>query len=41
MLSLDLYEEMSEDLLLAIEMFFIGGQLSLLRTAVLQKITSH
>ena len=41
MLSLDLYEGIPEDLLLAIEMFFIGGQLSLLRTAVLQKITSH
>ncbi len=41
MLSLDLYEGIPEDLLLAIEMFFIGGQLSLLRTAVLKKITSH
>lgn len=41
MLSLDLYEEMPEDLLLAIEMFFAGGQLSLLRNAVLQRINSH
>jgi hypothetical protein len=41
MLSLDLYEEMPEDLLLAIEMFFVGGQLSLLRNAVLQRINSH
>jgi len=41
MSSFDPYDEMPEDLLFLIQIFYLSGYLPLLRGAVLQKITSH
>jgi len=41
MSSFDPYDEMPEDLLFLIQIFYLSGHLPLLRGAVLQKITSH